>query len=132
MQRGSHKSATEYTHFLREEMTQMRTKGMFIVIPYDLLRDNPNLCLSPIGCIPQRERRPRMINDYSFSEVNQHTQKLAPPESMQWGRTLDRVLWYIYYADRRQGPVLLSKTDLGDGFYRIPQSLSLTYQMSPL
>ena len=39
---------------------------------------------------------------------------------MQWGRTINRVLWYIYTADQRQGPVLLSKTDLSDGFYQIP------------
>ena len=120
MARGNHKSASEYTTFLREEMTTMRRKGMFIVVPYDLLRHIPGLCLSPIGCIPQRDRRPRMINDYTFSELNQHTHKLAPAESMQWGRTLDRVLSRIYYADRRHGPVLLSKTDLADGFYRIP------------
>ena len=98
----------------------MRRKGMFTVVPYTLLRHIPGLCLSPIGCIPQRDRRPRMINDYIFSEVNQHTQKLAPAESMQWGRTLDRVLSRIYYADRRHGPVLLSKIDLADGFYHVP------------
>jgi hypothetical protein len=122
MKRGCHPSASEYTPFLRDEMAAMRRKGFFIVLPYELLREHPGLCISPIGCIPQRDRRPRMINDYSFSFVNQNSQKLAPAEAMQWGKTLDRVLvlWYIYYADRRQGPVLLSKTDLADGFYRIP------------
>ena len=44
---------------------------------------------------------------------------MAPPEAMQWGRTLNRVLWYILHADNRHGPVLMSKTDLSDGFYQM-------------
>ena len=39
---------------------------------------------------------------------------------MQWGRTLHRLLWYVFSADQRHGPVLLSKTDLSDGFYQLP------------
>ena len=44
---------------------------------------------------------------------------MAQQEAMQWGRTLHRVLWYTFTADRRHGPVLLSKTDLSDGFYQL-------------
>ena len=117
--RGFHQSTVEYTSVLRDDMARMRRKGMFIVLPYELSREHPSLCISPIGCIPQRDRRPRMINDYSFYFVNQNSQKLAPAEAMQWGKALDRVLWYSYYADRRHGPVLLSKTDLANGFYGI-------------
>jgi hypothetical protein len=116
--RGNHPSAHAFTDFLREEMYDMRSKGMFIVLPYHLVRDMPQLRISPIGCVPQRERRPRMINDYTFSSVNPDTIKMAPQEAMQWGRALHRILWYVYSADRRQGPVLLSKTDLSDGFYQ--------------
>ena len=39
---------------------------------------------------------------------------------MQWGRTFQRLLWYIHTADRRHGPVFMSKTDLSDGFYQLP------------
>ena len=120
MDRGNHPSAHAFTEFLRSEMGDMRGKGMFIVIPYSLVRQHPQLRISPLGCVPQRGRRPRMINDYTFSGVNTATIKMAPPEAMQWGRTINRVLWYIYSADQRQGPVLLSKTDLSDGFYQIP------------
>ena len=120
MARGNHPSAHSFTEFLRTEMGDMREKGMFIVIPYSLVRKHRQLRISPLGCVPQRGRRPRMINDYTFSGVNTSTIKMAPPEAMQWGRTINRVLWYIYSADQRQGPVLLSKTDLSDGFYQIP------------
>ena len=118
MKRGNHPSALAFTKFLREEMGEMRQKGMFLVLPYELVRRIPQLRISPIGCVPQRERRPRMINDYTFSGVNPDTVKMAPREAMQWGRTLNRILWYVYTADRRQGTVLLSKTDLSDGFYQ--------------
>jgi len=60
-----------------------------------------------------------MINDYTFSGVNPQTVKRAPPEAMQWGKALHRLLWYVFTADQRHGPVLLSKTDLSDGFYQL-------------
>ena len=119
IRRGNHPSTKAYAEFIRSEMTNMRSKGMFIVLPYRTVRPLPPLRLSPLGCVPQRERRPRIINDYTFSGVNPNTIKMAPPEAMQWGRTLNRVLWYILHADNRHGPVLMSKTDLSDGFYQM-------------
>ena len=44
---------------------------------------------------------------------------MAPEEAMQWGRTLHRILWYAHTADNHHGPVLMSKTDLSDGFYQL-------------
>ena len=130
MARGNHLSARQFTEFLRIEMGDMRKKGIFIVIPYDLVRHLDGLRLSPMGVVPQRNRRPRTIIDYSYSNINQATHKLTPQESMQWGRTLQRILWYIYYADRRHGPVMLSKTDLSDGFYQLHLSPSGALQLA--
>ena len=96
----------------------MRSRGMFLILPYDLVRHLPQLRLSPIGCIPQRDRRPRTIIDYTYSGINPASNKLAPPEAMQWGTALKRLLWLLHTADRRHGPVYLSKTDLSDGFYQ--------------
>jgi len=79
-------------------MGEMRDKGMFIVLPYELLRDSPQLRISPLGCAPQRERRPRMINDYTFSGINPQTVKRAPPEAMQWEKALHRLLWYVFHG----------------------------------
>ena len=97
----------------------MQQKGIFVVLSYHLVRNQSQLRLSPMGCVPQRERRPCMINDYTFSGVNEATLKMVPPEAMQWGKTLHRLLQYIFTADARHGPVLLSKTDLSDGFYQL-------------
>ena len=82
-------------------MTGMQKNGMFIVLPYAAVCHLPPLCLSPI------------------SGVNSASIKLAPPEAIQWGWTLNRVMWYILNADSCHGPVLLSKTDLSDGFYQL-------------
>ena len=38
---------------------------------------------------------------------------------MQFGRTLQHILFQIYRADPRWGPVYLAKVDISDGFYNI-------------
>ena len=71
IERGCHKSASDFTSFLREEMATMRQKGMFIVMPYKLIRDHPYIHIIPIGCIPQRDRsvaRLRTGNDEDYED----------------------------------------------------------------
>ena len=97
----------------------MIEKQQWIVLPADLVIKQFGLRLSPLGLVPQRGRRDRMISDYSFFDVNQETLKLAPDEAMQFGRTLWRLLYRIHHANDQFGPVYLSKVDLSDGFYRL-------------
>jgi hypothetical protein len=118
--RGSHKSATEYHEFVNEEMTDMINKRYWVVLPYALVKNLPNLRLSPLGVVPQRARRPRIIVDYTFSGVNGDTDRRAHRQSMQFGRALIRVLQTIFFAPPEHGPVYMLKLDLSDGFYRIP------------
>ena len=117
--RGPHKSAVEYADFVRDEMADFCEKGFWTVLPFDLVKDLPGLRLSPLGVIPQRDRRPRLIVDLSFWGVNDATARLAPPEAMQFGRTLDRLLFRIRHANPTFGPVYMNKIDISDGFYRI-------------
>ena len=117
--RGSHKSATEHLEFLQEEIISFMQKGQWILLPYDLIKDLPNLRLSPLGVVPQRDRRPRVIIDYTFHGVNEDTIRLAPREAMQFGRALQRILQTILNANPRYGPVFLIKVDIADGFYRV-------------
>ena len=119
IKRGSHQSAKNGIAFLREEYADMMDKQQWTVLPAHLVLNLPGLRLSPLGLVSQRERRDRMIADYSFSGVNADTLKLAPPEAMQFGRTLQRLLTKIHYANDHFGPVYLSKIDLSDGFYRL-------------
>jgi hypothetical protein len=68
--RGPHTSAYSYRDFLRQELAEMVDRATWIVLPYSALRHLPNLRVSPMGVVPQNERRPRPIVDYSFSGVN--------------------------------------------------------------
>ena len=51
--------------------------------------------------------------------MNQDTIPLVPQESLQYGRAFDRFIRHILLADKRYGPVFLSKCDLSDEYYRL-------------
>ena len=127
LKRGSHKSCDANLDFLRKEMLDFVKKGFWTVLPFSELskkfkegtRYLRDLRLSPMGVIPQRERRPRLIVDYSFYDVNQETLQLGPRDAMQFGRALERVLYQVRHANPRFGPVYLGKVDLADGFCRV-------------
>jgi len=117
--RGPHKSAKDHATFLQQEFASMLQKQQWTLLPAALVTELQQLRLSPLGVIPQHDRRPRTIADYTFFHVNQDTVPLGPPEAMQFGRSLRRLLTKILYADPRFGPVYLCKIDIADGFYRI-------------
>ena len=121
-QRGCHKSAFEFKDFLYDDMADMVRRGYWVVLPFSSVQHLPNLRISPIGCVPQRERRPRIIVDYTYSGVNATTDRRSHSEAMQFGGTLKRILQQIYSAKPRYGPIFLLKIDLSDGFYRVPLS----------
>ena len=117
--RGSHQSAKEEVAFVCAEMLEFCSQGFWTVLPLSVALLLPNLRLSPLGMVPQRNRRSRLIVDYSFSGVNDETVKLAPPEATQFGRALHRLMQRIVHAEPAYGPVYLGKIDIADGFYRI-------------
>jgi hypothetical protein len=98
----------------------MVRKRFWIVLPATDVIGNPELRVSPVGVVPQKERRPRIICDYTFSNVNQESIPLGPEDAMQFGRALLRLLTQIVQADPRFGAVLMAKFDLSDGYYRVP------------
>jgi hypothetical protein len=100
-------------------MADMIEKNQWIVIPYEQAKTLPHLRISPIGVVPQRDRRPRTIVDYSFSGINQETCDIAPTEAMQFGTALQRIVATIVNANPKFGPVYLCKVDIDDGFYRL-------------
>jgi hypothetical protein len=113
MKQGPHKSAVEYADFLREELLDFVQKGFWMVLPYRLLKQHKelirNMRISPMGVVPQRARRPRVIVDYSFFGVNDETIKLAPRDAMMFGKALERILQAIVDANPKYGPVQLIK-----------------------
>ena len=72
----------------------------------------------PPGVVPQQDRQPRWIVDYTFSDVSLETLPLAAQEAMQFDNSLDQILRKILLADPDLGPVQMFKVDISDGFYR--------------
>jgi hypothetical protein len=107
MNRGSHQSADEYLGFVEEEMTDFIRKGFWLVLPFAAVQHLPDLRILPLGVVPQRNRRPRLIVDYTFSGVNEETRKMAPGGSMQFGRALDRILLAVLEAPDEFGPTYM-------------------------
>jgi hypothetical protein len=131
LQRGAHISASQhFREFLHEDMADYIKKRFWVVLPYAAVQHMPHLKLSPCGVVPQRERRPRPIIDYTFSGINQQSVPLAPTESMQFGTALQRILQRIAYADPRFGPVHMLKFDLSDGYYRVRLSPEAALEMA--
>lgn len=104
---------------MAQEMIEFFQQGYWVVLPYDVVAEWPNLRVSPLGVVPQRDRCPRLIVDYTFSGLNKDTLQWAPREAMQFGRALQRVFTTLVHADARYGPVYMSKIDVADGFYRV-------------
>jgi len=97
----------------------MVKKGQWLVLPYKDIKNISNLQLSPLGIVPQRDRRPRTIADYTFSGVNANTVPLTDHMPLQFGRALLHILRKIVCSNPNLGPVYIIKIDLADGFYRI-------------
>ena len=97
----------------------MIKKNQWIILPYSTAKDIPNLRISPPGVVPQRDRRPRWIGDYSWSAINADTQPLSPNKAMQFGHALDRYLRELLLADPSNGTIYMLKLDIADGFYRL-------------
>ncbi len=117
--RGCHRSAAENSDFLREEMSEFIDNRFWVVLPYALVRDMPQLQLSPAAVKEERERKPRLLCDHSWYPVNDDTLPHAPPEAMQFGGALARIMRDVRHADPAHGPVYLSKYDIKDGYYRM-------------
>jgi len=133
LRRGAHSSAThQFRDFLIEDMKDYVEKRFWVVLPYKDVQSMPHLKLAPCGVVPQRDRRPRPIIDYTFAEVNQHSIQLAPLHSMQFSNALQRILQRIAYANPKFGPVHLLKLDLSDGYYRVRLSPEAALELAVL
>jgi hypothetical protein len=94
-------------------------KGQWTVLPARLVLHEPQLRLSPLGVVPQRDRRPRTISDYTFFGLNHESVLVSPSECMHFGCALWRILRHVKSANPHHGPIYLSKIDIANGFYRI-------------
>jgi hypothetical protein len=77
IERGCHRSATEHAGFLHEEMAEFIENRFWTVLPYHLVRDLPQLQLSPAAVKEERERKPRILCNHSWYPVNKNTHPTA-------------------------------------------------------
>jgi hypothetical protein len=101
-------------------------------------RRPPNLKISPIAVVPQKDRRGRIILDLSFpvypekstgakgrrmdpiqTSVNETTTKLAPSGPVEEIGNVFRRLMSLLDSAENDEVVMLSKIDLSDGFWRM-------------
>ena len=113
---GSHNSCDRDPSFLRKEMIDFVEKGFWILLLLEDAVGLDGLQLSPAGLIPQRYHQDCIVIEYTWSEVNEATCRLAPA-SIQFGHALQRILQRMYDADPRHGPIYIIKVDIADGFY---------------
>jgi hypothetical protein len=97
----------------------MIRKGQMTLLSTRLVLNELQLHINPLGVLPQRDRMPRTIGDYSFFGFNQEMMPLSPDDYMQFGRSLWNILMHIKAANPHLGPMYLSKIDIADWFYRV-------------
>ena len=121
--RGCHVSATRHSEFLREDFADSIESKFWMVLPYDLVKHLKELMIWPAAVKDEHNRRPRLLCDHSWDwgwpSVNDTTIAHAPPESMQFGWALYRILTLLRHASPRYGPPRMAKQDVKDGFYRL-------------
>ena len=56
VKRGAHKSASDYANLVYKEFANMVHKQFWVMLPVDTVLELKELCLSPLGVVPQHER----------------------------------------------------------------------------
>jgi hypothetical protein len=131
--KGSHPSARvpEAAAQLRSETLEKVEQGYARLELWEELKKNPprNLKVSPVAAIPHKSRTYRCILDLShgvrlgkekFASVNESTNPMTAPRlSMaQLGNVLPRLICFVATAPVERGPLVFSKLDIKDGYWR--------------
>ena len=142
VERGPHSSALtpDAMALIREDVEYQVASKFSEIVLWDDIKDDipPSLKISPVAVVPQAGRRGRIILDLSFPVhkkckrtvrracmkvlrkcVNETTERLAPEEAVKRiGKLLPALFKYLAMA-APDAPVLFSKIDLADGFWRM-------------
>ena len=97
----------------------MHTNHQWIVLLYGLVNDLPGLRLTPPGVVPQCDRQPRFVCDYTYLFINHDTGPITPIEVMQFGHALDMIIRNILLSDPKFGATYLHKINIADRLYQI-------------
>ena len=89
------------------------------MLPCLVARELPGLRLRSHGVKEERDRRPRWLGDYSYSNLNIKDFPIDALSAMKYGWALDRLIKEVVIADPALGPVYVLNADVSNGFYRI-------------
>ena len=98
--------------FVHQDLADQVQAVHIVVSPLDTVQDLPKLCLSPVPAIPQVGRRPHLIFDFPWIDLNEATSQEAPKEVVRFGGTLGRIIRPILQVKPQIGPVYLGKVYL--------------------
>ena len=128
---GAHPSARtpEAAAALHQETMEQVESGFARLIPWKVLRAKllSQLKISPIAAIPHKSRAYRKIVDLSFAlkdlipSVNDASdESRAPLHAMhELGWVLPRIIHALATVPDTDGPILMAKFDLKDGYWRM-------------
>ena len=131
--KGPHTSAlvADAIAQIQIEARDKERQGFATIVKWDVLKQNlpANLKISPLAMIPHKSRKYRAILDLSFSltiagwdlpSVNEATSETAPSEAIdQVGEVLPRIIEALATTPLSDDPILFSKLDIKDGFWRM-------------
>ena len=125
---GFNSLALQDAAFVMSDLKAHTAMGNIFIIPWVDVWDLPGFWISPLGFIPQEDRRPRIIYNYLWIGLNVAVLRQAPAEVVQFAQTLPRLLRTILDADPQGGPVFMSKIELSGTYVRVwmhPEDLPL-------
>ena len=85
-----------------------------VVFTLYAVSDLPNICISPVDAIYQVGRQPQLILDFTWSALNQSTNRVSLEEAMCFGGSITRIVQQVLITDPSLGPVYPSKVELAN------------------
>ncbi len=117
---------------LHDESKEKANQGFVRMVNWNDIKDDPprKLKVSPICAVPHKSCKWHMILNLSQGVMVSNTKQqsvneatapnIAPAHSMaELGNVLPRIIYAVGTAPESKGPVLLSKNDILDGFWRL-------------
>ena len=89
----------------------MEGKGQWVVLSYSVAQYLSGLRIGIILPVvkEERDRRPRWLGSYIYSNSNYKTLPIAALSAMQYGRTLERIIREVVIVDPALGPIYILK-----------------------
>ena len=111
---GMHASARKEAEFIHMNLAEQIQAGHVAVFTLEAVTSLKNLWFSPIAVIPHVGRRPQLIYDFTWSGLNNTSERLSPMDAMRFRGALQRILKEVLTADPRLGKVYHTKLNLAD------------------